>query len=141
MTFTPRHFASFSGKGADNGDPMLSLSGLTFRFSNRRRIWRPPTDVFETEREIVVKVEAAGMTEDDFSITFTRDTLLISGVRAERGGKVAFHQMEIPYGEFSTEVQIRAAIDKNRIEALYRNGFLTVTMPKAAGEKIPVAQG
>ncbi len=126
---------------ADDSHAMLSLSGLSFRFSNRRRIWRPPTDLFETEGAIVVKVEAAGMSEEDFSITFTRNVLYIAGVRGEPASKVAYLQMEIPYGEFATEVHIRSPIDRERIDAQYRNGFLTVVMPKIKDRRIPVEKG
>ena len=114
----------------DDSTPMQTLSDYNFRFSNRRRIWRPPTDFTETEDTVVVKVEAAGMAEDDFSITYVHNSLFISGVRPEPLEKVRYHQMEITYGEFSTEVNISIPVDREAIDASYSEGFLTVTLPK-----------
>ncbi len=96
------------------------------------QLWRPPTDVYETRESIVVKVEVAGMVEDDFSITFAERTLVIAGVRHDPSAKLGYHQMEIAYGEFRTEVYIpeTMTIDPDLIEASYKDGFLVVVLPK-----------
>ncbi len=126
--------------GQEQENLVQTLSDFNFRFSNRRRIWRPPTDLIETEAAIVVKVEAGGMSEEDFSITFANETLFIAGVRAESTAKMVYHQMEIAYGEFATEVHIKAPVEKEGIEALYANGFLVVTLPKTETKRIHVEQ-
>ncbi len=96
----------------------------------RGRAWRPPTDVFETADAYVVKVEIAGMSEDDFRITFAGRSLSITGTRHDSAAKVGYHQMEISYGEFQTEVELQVAVAAENIEAVYQNGFLVVTLPK-----------
>ena len=104
-----------------------------------RRRWRPPTDVYETDRHVVVKVEIAGMKADDFTISFADRLLVISGERHDPVGKISYQNMEIPYGEFRTEVRIGWPLEQNQIEATYENGFLYVRLPKYSREhRIPV---
>ena len=72
----------------------------------RPHVWRPPTDVYETEDAIVVRVEIAGMREADFTVALVERSLLIRGVRQDLTERRAYYQMEIPFGEFSTEVEL-----------------------------------
>ena len=106
------------------------ISGGRWTLIRHGQLWRPPTDVYETRDSIVVKVEVAGMVEDDFAITFAERTLAIAGVRHDPSAKVGYHQMEIAYGEFRTEVYIPEIIDPDSIEASYKDGFLVVVLPK-----------
>jgi HSP20 family protein len=102
--------------------------------------WRPPTDVYETDDNIVVQVEVAGMAEDDFAITFADQSLIITGVRRDPSDKLGYHQMEIPYGEFRTDVYVSKAIDIDSIEASYENGFLLVTLPKEGTHRVTISR-
>jgi HSP20 family molecular chaperone IbpA len=113
-----------------DGMAMQEPAGFPFRVSGRGRIWRPSTDIIETVEAIVITVEVAGMEEEDFSIAVTDQMLFISGVRRASRERVVYRQMEIPTGEFSTEVHIGAAIERQGIEASYNNGFLEVILPK-----------
>jgi HSP20 family protein len=97
----------------------------------RPRLWRPPTDVYETEDGTVVKIEVAGMNPDDFTISFINRTLIIRGVRQDVEEKQSFHRLEIPYGEFQIEVLLADRYDSNKIQARYDRGFLYVTLPKS----------
>lgn len=103
------------------------------------QIWRPPTDVYETDDSIIVKVEVAGMAEDDFAITLADRTLIIAGVRRDPSAKLGYHQMEIPYGEFRTDVYVSEAIDVDGIEATYESGFLLVALPKATTRRVTIS--
>ena len=100
--------------------------------------WRPPTDVYETESEFVVVIEIAGMRGLDISATFDKGLLAIQGMRPDRGGLKAYHQMEIAYGEFITEVKLPNRIDTEKIEAVYSDGFLRVTLPKIVSKQISI---
>ena len=103
-----------------------------------RRIWRPPTDVYETEDHIIVKVEIPGMRKEDFEITLADRQLVIAGHRRFPEGKCVYHNMEIHYGAFRTEVRIDRAMGDAPIEATYENGFLFVRLPKAEKHRIQV---
>jgi HSP20 family protein len=104
----------------------------------RRRIWRPPTDVYETDQEIVVKVEIAGMRQEDFQIGFNDHTLTIAGQRRDPVGKLVYQNMEISYGDFRTDVRINWPLEQSEIEATYEQGFLFVKLPKARQRRVPI---
>jgi HSP20 family protein len=92
--------------------------------------WRPPTDVYETDRNIVIKVELAGMAEGEFTIGFEGANLVISGTRRDGTLKLRYKQMEIFCGEFRTSVCVEEPVDKTGLSYSYKDGFLVVVLPK-----------
>lgn len=105
----------------------------------RPRLWRPPTDVYETDEAVIVKIEIAGMRPEDFRISFEERLLTISGVRQDVDAKQSYHCLEIPYGEFRAEIFLGGTFVSDNIEAKYDNGFLYITLPKSKQEhRIPV---
>lgn len=102
--------------------------------------WHPPTDVYETDAHYVVRVEVAGMGKSDFTISIADRTLIITGVRQDLSDKLAYHQIEIHYGEFRSEVILPGPVDEGDIEAVYSDGFLKVVLPKRPIRKVPVVE-
>ncbi len=102
-----------------------------WRLVVRTPLWRPPTDVFETEEAFVVRVEIAGMKEEDFSIELDQNTLLIHGVRSDWPERRAYHQMEIYFGEFGLQLDLPGPVIADQVQADYQDGFLRVALPKA----------
>lgn len=96
----------------------------------RPNIWRPPTDVYETEENVVVKMEIAGMRDEDLEVVMQDNLLLISGNRSDSQERKAYHQMEIPFGKFSTGIELPARVDTDAATAEYKDGFLTILLPK-----------
>ncbi len=106
---------------------------------SRTRAWRPPTDVYETDDAVIVKIEIAGMTPDGFSISYVDRVLTVHGNRMDIDSKLSYHCLEIPYGEFDTEVVLPGAYLEDKIEARYELGFLYITLPKSKQEhRVPV---
>lgn len=105
-----------------------------------QRTWRPPTDVYETEESVIVRVEIAGMSEQDFAVSLANRNLTISGTRRDPDYKLSFQQLEIPYGDFCTQVFLPYAVERQDIRATYENGFLTVVLPKIQARHIDVAE-
>jgi HSP20 family protein len=105
----------------------------------RSHVWRPPTDVLETDEAYVVVVEVAGMRGADISVTYNQRILSIHGIRADTSSRKAYHQMEIAYGEFASEVRIPVPIETSGIEATYNDGFLRVILPKAQSKEVPIS--
>jgi HSP20 family protein len=101
-------------------------------------IWSPPTDLFESDDAIVVRVEIAGMHEDDFDVALENGVLTVSGVRADSAERRAYHQMEIRFGKFATSVALPVPVNVEAARAEYKDGFLTVTLPKARPNQIKV---
>ncbi len=100
--------------------------------------WRPPTDIHETPNTITVKIELAGMREEDIDVTLYRDALVVSGERQddhEHDETICYHEAQIRYGPFRVEIFIPAEIERERVEAHYDDGFLRVLLPKAAASE------
>jgi HSP20 family protein len=112
----------------------------------RSPLWRPPTDVYETEDVYVARVEIAGMRDEDFTLELDGRDLLIRGVRPELPGSAslagarAYHQMEIRFGEFSLDLELPGGVVAEGVQAIYENGFLVVTLPKARPRQIMVEE-
>jgi len=104
----------------------------------RSSVWSPPTDGYETEEAYIVRVEIAGMREEDFDVAVENDTLHISGNRPDYLERRAYHQMEIRFGKFATVVSLPGPVNVEQSHAEYRDGFLTVVLPKAKPNQIKV---
>ncbi len=101
-------------------------------------LWKPPTDVFETEDALVIVVEIAGMHGGEFNVSLQNRILTITGMRQGAERPNSFHQMEIHYGEFRTDIELPHAVDAKSVEADYNDGFLHVVLPKKSRETILV---
>lgn len=117
------------------GEPVASQRWVAAR---QHKAWRPPTDVYETDDCVVVKVEIAGMEDEDLRISLDGKQLIISGMRHDPASKLGYQQMEILYGHFETDVHLARAIEEDKIEATYQNGFLVVRLPKVKPRTVPV---
>ena len=123
---------------SEAGRFLITVGDSRLILSHRGKRWCPPTDVYETRDSIVVKVEVAGMSEDDFTITYSDRSLIVAGIRRDPTAKLGYHQMEISYGEFRTDVYVSVAVDVDGIEATYNDGFLLVTLPKEGIHRVVV---
>ena len=110
----------------------------TVSWQVRSSAWSPPTDLYETEETYVVRVEIAGMSEDDFEVLLENNSLLISGVRPDFTERRAYQQMEIRFGKFSTALNLPGAVNIERARAEYKDGFLTIVLPKATPNQTKV---
>ena len=112
-------------------DPFAELYG---EFSDRLRgdRWQPDVDVFETETEVVVLAEIAGIRSEDLRVTVDGEELRISGVRRvpERSDVKRLLQMEIAAGPFERRLRIPIPFDREKVSAHLSDGFLTVTLPR-----------
>ncbi len=114
-------------------------AGVEWMLRATRRAFRPPFDVYETDQHIVIRVEIAGMREEDFSISLDGRVLRISGMRDDSEGKLAYQRMEISYGEFRLDIRLPYQVDEAEIEASYDRGFLSVQVPRQpARRQVPV---
>jgi HSP20 family protein len=95
-----------------------------------RSTWSPPTDVYETEESCVIKLEIAGMRDEDFEVAFENNILIISGNRPDLNERRAYHQMEIRFGKFEIAVEIPVMVNIEKATAGYQDGFLVIVLPK-----------
>ena len=96
-------------------------------------MWEPTLDLSETEKEFVVRLEAPGMTRDDFDVDLDRNLLAISGKRElhkeEKGEDFLWQERQ--EGRFLRTIRLPAGVQENKIEASYLDGILTIKLPKA----------
>jgi HSP20 family protein len=102
-----------------------------------KRLWRPPTDVFETENEVVILMELAGMKQKDFSIALQDNILTIKGDRKERSWpeKMTYRNMEINYGMFERNIYLPEDINPKEVSANYQDGYLVIKILKKKRKK------
>jgi len=119
-----------------------TLTDLYGEFSERIQgdHWQPAVDVFETEKEIVVRAEVPGVARRDLRVSVDRDVLRISGERRApaRSDLLRLHQVEIATGPFERRVRIALPFDRERVSAHLEEGVLTVSVPKRNPEKVVV---
>lgn len=94
-------------------------------------------EVEETDKEIIVRVEVPGIEKEDWQITIDGNMLYLSGEkRFERITQDStYHIMERAYGTFQRSIPLPHNVDTDRAEANYKNGVLTVRLPKVGGTK------
>ncbi|MCI0551573.1 MAG: Hsp20/alpha crystallin family protein [Anaerolineae bacterium] len=104
----------------------------------RANVWCPPTDVYEMNDGFVVKVEVAGMREEDFEVAIEDNVLIISGNRPDSSERRAYYQMEIRSGKFEIAIEIPVPIKVEKAVAEYKDGFLMIHLPKASQDQTGV---
>jgi HSP20 family protein len=94
-------------------------------------------DVHEDKDNFSIRVELPGMKREDIEVTLQDGALVITGERKEE--KVtegtAVHRQERFYGKFSRALTLPAAVAGDKVKAQYKDGILTVTLPKAEEAK------
>jgi HSP20 family protein len=99
--------------------------------------WAPALDAFEDKDKYVVSVEIPGMKKEDINVTVHDGVLTVSGERnSEKDVKDGtVHRTERFYGKFSRSVSLPSAVKADKVAASYRDGVLTVEIPKAEEAK------
>ena len=99
--------------------------------------WVPSVDISETEKEITVKAELPGIDKKDIEISLDENHLIIKGEKrgeTEETGK-HFHRVERTFGSFYRSLLLPATVAKDKIDAAYKDGVLTVVLPKSEEAK------
>jgi len=94
--------------------------------------WKPPTDIYETTSEIIVKMAIPGTKPQNVHVSFSNDILTVSGYRNDDSPheKICFYQVEIRYGYFERNFYMPKPVDTNNTKASYTDGFLQIVLPK-----------
>jgi HSP20 family protein len=97
----------------------------------------PAIDVAEEDEVIVIRAEVPGCKADDIDISVHGNTLTISGEKKlqEEKKEKGYYHMESTYGSFRRELNLPADVDAGKIDAVCKDGVLSITLPKAATAK------
>lgn len=93
----------------------------------------PPVSIEETEDGYILTAELPGVGKDDIRVTFQDDQMIISGEKKEpeASKRKTFHRQERRFGTFNRSFTIPKKIKADKIEAGFKDGILTLVMPKA----------
>jgi HSP20 family protein len=99
--------------------------------------WTPAFDVYEDKDNFVVKAELPGMKKEEINVSLQDGCLVISGERKgeTRGECTEIYRAERFFGKFQRSVSLPAAVAAAQVKAEYKDGVLTVTLPKAEEAK------
>jgi len=111
--------------------------GELARASHLMSGWAPALDVYEDKDKFVVKAELPGMKREDIELSFHEGSLSISGERKSetRHNDAETHRAERFFGRFQRTVTLPAAVAADKVKAEYKDGVLTITLPKTEEAK------
>jgi HSP20 family protein len=100
--------------------------------SGLERMWTPAVDMYETNDELVIAAELPGLTQKDIHLSITGDMLAIRGER-QRSHEIpdSYYRAERWWGKFERTLPLPVPVENGKTKASYRDGVLTVTLPKA----------
>jgi HSP20 family protein len=119
-------------------DPLASIRLFEDAFTRlvneprANRPWSPAVDIYETENELVLKADLPEVDLKDIDVRVENSTLSISGERKfdEKQAENGYHRIERSYGSFVRSFAVPNAFDTEKIAASFKNGVLSVTLPK-----------
>ena len=97
--------------------------------------WSPALDLYQNNDDVIAVVELPGMRIEDIEISLHGGTLTISGERKSETSDGAAEQTERYVGKFRRSITLPTRVDASKVSATYRDGILTVTLPKAEEAK------
>lgn len=100
--------------------------------TNAGKPWTPPVDILETENELIVKADVPDMEMKDIQVELENGTLSLKGQRKfeSETKEKGYHRIERSYGSFARYFTVPDTVDAEKVHADYKNGVLTVTLPK-----------
>ena len=122
-------------------DELDSLFELPFWSNFQRQTqlfsgWSPALDIYHNNDNVIARVELPGMRKEDIEISLHDGMLTVSGERkAESAEGEKAERTERYVGKFRRSVSLPTMVDPNKVTANYRDGILTVTLPKAEEAK------
>jgi HSP20 family protein len=116
---------------------LTSLQDELDRLFSDSQPWAPVLDVQEDKDNFRVRVELPGLKREDIAVSLDDGVLVVSGERktetVDEGTEV--HRQERYYGKFSRALTLPSAVAADKVKAAYKDGILTVTLPKAEEAK------
>lgn len=99
--------------------------------------WMPPLDLREDDDKLTVSVELPGLKREDFEISLQDGNLRIAGEKKSENEKKdgSTYRSERFYGRFERAISLPVDVDGSKVQAVYRDGVLTITLPKAEKAK------
>ncbi|HEY9849390.1 MAG TPA: Hsp20/alpha crystallin family protein [Leptolyngbyaceae cyanobacterium] len=99
----------------------------------RPTLWSPAIELHDDENNLVLRAEIPGVEGKDLDIQVTREALSIAGEHRyeKRKEERGFYHSEFRYGKFQRTIELPVPIQNDKVQAEFKNGILTLTLPKA----------
>jgi HSP20 family protein len=111
--------------------------GLQDKRTSRREVWTPAVDMYEGDAAFTLTAELPGFSKDDVQVEIKDNRLTLRGER-KRESEVKdaqYHRVERVYGAFHRSIRLPALVDAGKAEAVFKDGVLKLTLPKAEEAK------
>jgi HSP20 family protein len=97
-----------------------------------RENWIPSVDILEKDGTLILRAELPGLTEKQIDLKVEGNTLTLKGERKmeNEDNKSNYHRVESNYGSFTRSFRLPETVDLEKINAEYKNGVLTITLPQ-----------
>lgn len=112
-----------------------------FYLVEEETLWHPSCDVYETDDELVIKLDLAGISKDDINITFVPGAIVIRGSRLDNAGedkKRFYHKIEISQGWFEKIIPLPETISDKVKSSVYRDGMLDIRIAKEKSKTVEI---
>ena len=121
-------------------DSFLPTKKKNMAFIRPQNVFSPATDVYETESELVIKLEIAGINPDAIAVSVSKDYVTICGVRKDTHThhirKCSYHLAEINYGVFERHLPLYIPVNERLAKSTYQQGFLIISLPRLSSSKV-----
>jgi HSP20 family protein len=111
--------------------------GMPDMGARRRDSWTPAVDIYEGDEAFTLKAELPGFSKDDVQVEIKDNRLTLKGERKRETDvkEAQYHRVERVYGAFQRSIKLPAVVDAEKAEAIFKDGVLKLTLPKAEKAK------
>jgi HSP20 family protein len=111
--------------------------GLQDKGTSRRDGWTPAVDMYEGDEAFTLTAELPGFSKDDVQVEIKDNRLTLRGERKREAEvkEAQYHRVERVYGGFLRSIRLPAMVDADKAEAVFKDGVLKLTLPKAEEAK------
>ena len=123
-------------------EPLARLAPTPAHVAVQR--FQPSVDVIEEDEDVRIEVEVPGMSVEDLSVTIGEDSVIIRGEKKQEEAEgIGVHRRERSYGAFRRVILLPVVVDRDKAEASFKNGILTILLPKSheAAKKVEIKVG
>ncbi|TBR61041.1 Hsp20/alpha crystallin family protein [Mastigocladus laminosus UU774] len=106
------------------------LSAQTNQTNDTSTAWVPAVELIDTGDNLVFHAQLPGVTAKNLDIQVTRDAVAIAGERQRQSQNANYLHSEFRYGKFQRVVNLPVAVQNDKVQADFRDGILTLTLPK-----------
>lgn len=133
---SPFSFMRRLGEGMEQLFADFGVGGLMPRGFNELATWTPQIEMFERDKQLVIRADLPGLKKDDVQIELRDDSVVIQGERQEerKEEREGFYSTERMYGRFYREIPLPEGADTDEATATFRDGVLEIAIPHEEGE-------